>query len=254
MNARDIAWRTGHALRFALMSEPQPGEWPTYSAYRQDDGSDEVISDPPRRRPVTVLAWILLFHLTIIGWTLGYLVGTPQIPLWVVLIGMAASVAIAVCSYSLWTPPTPRAGESELARSARPLAPAAAFILAVLTPAMLSIGISNLYVLTMMRPTEATVLSAERVPSGRHSSVWQATVDLGDGRPQQVRAGSTLRKLDERIPVWVDPTGFAAPRGSATRPFDVAGPLMLGLPGAGLGYYGVIRHLRRTRTRHYDSP
>ncbi|PFG67873.1 hypothetical protein B0O41_2695 [Propionibacteriaceae bacterium ES.041] len=230
------------------MSEPQPGEWPAYSAYRADDRSEDVVSDPPRRKPGSVLAWILLFHLTIIGWTVGYLRGAPGMPIWLLVIGLIATVAAALCLDSLWVPRSGRVrGTIKRSKGSKSFGAAALMVMVLAPPAMLSMCLSSLYTLTVMRPTEATVLSAERVKSGKYNYTWQATVDLGDGRPHQVRLGSSRPELNERVTVRTDPPGFAAPRGNTEGPIDVAGPVVLGLPGLIFGWYVVIRHLRRTR-------
>lgn len=247
MNVASASGPVGH-YDSPLMSESRPGEWPTYSAYRQDDGSDEVISDPPRRKPGTVLAWILLFHLTIIGWTVGYLRGAPGLPIWLLVIGLIATVAAALCLDSLWVPRSGRVrGTIKKSKGSKSFGAAALMVMVLAPPAMVSMGLSSLYTLTVMRPTEATVVSAERVKSGKYNYVWQATVDLGDGRPHQVRLGSSRPDLNERVTVRTDPAGFAAPRGNTERPIDVAGPAVLGLPGLIFGWYVVIRHLRGTR-------
>ncbi|OYO13225.1 hypothetical protein CGZ98_06035 [Enemella evansiae] len=86
------------------MSEPQPGEWPSYSARHEDDDPDEVISDPPRRQPGTVRTWVLVTHLTIIGLTMGYVLGRPDPPAWLVVIGLIAAIVAATLLIGLWVP------------------------------------------------------------------------------------------------------------------------------------------------------
>ncbi|OYN93044.1 hypothetical protein CGZ95_20535 [Enemella evansiae] len=237
------------------MSEPQPGEWPSYSARHEDDDPDEVISDPPRRQPGTVRTWVLVTHLTIIGLTMGYVLGRPDPPAWLVVIGLIAAIVAAALLIGLWVPAPGRTpGTYKKSKGQAPLLYALLAVFVVAPPFMLSVSLSELYALTVLRPTEATVLTAERAWPSSAGYTREATIDLGDGRPHRVRLYSPERDLNERVTVYADPTGIAAPRGTPPGLNDVTGPAIPGLPGLIFGWYVVIRHLRRTRPATAGRP
>lgn len=196
----------------------------------------------PRSRLVS--AWVLLVHATTLGWTIAGLLGAPRSPVWVVILGILASCASGACLLRLQRPTHPKFPPRRWSPAG--LIAALTGLLVISPPAMLSIGLANLYTVTVTHPVPATVLWTERVRSGRYSYTWDATVDIA-GRPSRISTGATRPEIGGRVTARIDPTGFAAPRGNTTRTIDVIGPLLIGLGGLGVGWYLALRSPRRPR-------